>query len=101
MPSINLADASKREFDNAPHIPRHFTKLRIAEAHERHLFAPIHYSALPESEFFCMVCGDSLPSSSPMVPEFLTHLWLAPMYTRRVLLWDRMSGWRNLYPYEL
>lgn len=97
----NLADALKQEFDSAPHIPRHFNKLKITEADERHLFVPLHFSALPESEFLGLVCGDSLPPSRPVVPEFLTHLWLAPMYTRRVLLWDRMNGWRNFYPYEL
>lgn len=31
--------------------------------------------------------------------DHISHLWLAPNYSYRVLLWSKSDGWRNIYPY--
>jgi hypothetical protein len=84
---------------NVPHIPPHFAKLATASADERHLFIPLHDSALPFTLATGLMFGDALPSDPPPVPGHITHLWLAPAYSRRVLLWSRQDSWRNFFPY--
>jgi hypothetical protein len=90
-----LRDAFKR-----PHIVKHFEKLANADADERHLFIPLHDSALPFGIASELVFEDTLPPEAPPVPDSVTHLcvthlWLAPAGSRRVLLWSRAEGWRN------
>jgi hypothetical protein len=77
----------------------HFQKLGNANADERHLFIPLHTSALPFRISSVLMFDDALPSDSPPVPRHITHLWLAPEYSRRVLLWSQPEGWRNFLPY--
>ncbi|MGF2944728.1 hypothetical protein [Mycobacterium sp. Lab-001] len=84
---------------NAPHIPPHFAKLASAVADERHLFIPLHASALPFRISSVLMFEDALPAEPPPVPAHITYLWLAPEYSRRVLLWSRLHGWRNHFPY--
>lgn len=84
---------------NAPHIPPHFAKLASAVADERHLFIPLHASALPFRISSVLMFDGALPSEPPPVPAHITHLWLAPEYSRRVLLWSQPEGWRNFLPY--
>lgn len=90
-----FADALREAFQN-PHIVSHFDKLAAAEADERHLFVPLHDSALPFPVFTDLVFEDTLPPDPPQLPEHVTHLWLAPAGSRRVLLWSGDAGWRNV-----
>ncbi len=89
-----FADALREAFKN-PHIVSHFDKLAKADADERHLFIPLHDSALPFGISTELVFEDTLPPEPPPVPDSVTHLWLAPAGSRRVLLWSRDAGWRN------
>jgi hypothetical protein len=89
-----FADALSEAF-KSPHIQAHFEKLARADADERHLFVPLHDSALPFSISSELVFEDTLPPEPPPVPDSVTHLWLAPAGSRRVLLWSRAAGWRN------
>ena len=84
-----------REAFKSPHIVPHFDKLAKADADERHLFIPLHDSALPFSIASELVFEDTLPPEAPPVPDSVTHLWLAPAGSRRVLLWSQAEGWRN------
>jgi hypothetical protein len=43
---------------------------------------------------------DPLPLEPPPVPDYITHLWLAPDSSRRVLIWTQSDGWRNFFPYD-
>jgi len=79
----------------SPNIEKHFEKLAKADADERHLFIPLHDSALPFSISSELVFEDTLPPDPPPLPDSVTHLWLAPEGSRRVLLWSRDAGWRN------
>lgn len=85
---------------NCPHIASHFQKLAAAVADERHLFIALHDSALPFSITSGLALGETLPSEPAPVPDYVTHLWLAPAFSRRVLLWSQSEGWRNYFPYE-
>lgn len=78
-----------------PHIQRHFDKLARASADERHLFIPLHNSALPFSVSSELMFKETLPPDPPEIPDTATHLWLAPDSSRRVLLWTKADGWRN------
>jgi hypothetical protein len=94
-----FADALGAAFDSTTHIARHFTKLMRADADERHLFIPLHGTALPFSIFTVLQFDDPLPPEPPPIPDYVTHLWLAPDASKRVLIWSRPDGWRNFYPY--
>lgn len=87
-------------FAKSAHISSHFDKLATADADERHLFIALHDSALPFSIGSELMLGETLPSEPPPVPHYITHLWLAPAFSRRVLLWSRPEGWHNIFPYE-
>ncbi|MGV9725161.1 hypothetical protein [Nocardia beijingensis] len=89
-----LEDAFRR-----PHFPRHFEKLAQAEADQRHLFVPIHRSALPFDVSHNLAMTDDLPTEPPPVPKVITHLWLAPEFSRRVLLWSH-EGWSSHKPFD-
>jgi hypothetical protein len=78
-----------------PRIQAHFDKLARSRADERHLFIPLHDTALPAGVFSELMFKETLPPDPPAVPELLTHLWLAPAGSPRVLLWSRAGGWRN------
>jgi hypothetical protein len=78
-----------------PHIQKHFDKLARTGADERHLFIPLHDSALPFSVSSELIFKETLPPDPPVVPDSVTHLWLAPAGSPRVLLWTRAEGWRN------
>ncbi|OBK30143.1 hypothetical protein A5659_03625 [Mycobacterium sp. 1165196.3] len=83
-----------------PHIPGHFQKLARADADEHHLFIPLHGSALPFRISSVLMFDDAIPREPPPVPAHISHLWLAPEFSRRVLLWSQPDGWRNVFPYD-
>jgi hypothetical protein len=88
-----FADALGAAFDTAPHIARHFEKLKNADANERHLFIPLHRTALPFSISSVLQFDKPLPPEPPPVPDHITHLWPAPDSSRRVLIWTQsMAG---------
>lgn len=85
----------------SPHISSHFRKLAEVDADERHLFIALHDSALPFGIASELMFGEeSLPPEPPPVPDYITHVWLAPAFSRRVLLWSRGKGWESFSPYE-
>ncbi|MCP2321460.1 hypothetical protein ACFYT3_24965 [Nocardia amikacinitolerans] len=81
------------------HFPRHFDKLAKTNADERHLFVPIHWSALPFDVFHNLAQSEDLPTEPPPLPAAITHLWLAPDFSRRVLLWGN-EGWSSHNPFD-
>jgi hypothetical protein len=42
-----------------------------------------------------LMFDEHLASEPPPVPAHLLHRWLAPGFSRRVLLWCRARGWRK------
>lgn len=84
---------------NSTTIRRHVAKLARAEADERHLFIPIHRSAMPYPVADGLWTGNSVPPDAPILPDGVTHLWLAPGLGRRVLLGDA-HGWTQHHPYD-
>lgn len=92
--------APSAAFRESTKIEPHFEKVASADADERHLFIPLHDSALPFGIGAVLMFGETPPSQPPRVPDHITHLWLAPAFSRRVLLWSRVGGWRNVFPYD-
>jgi hypothetical protein len=86
-----LDDALSAAFDTT-NIQRHLTKLRRTQADERHLFLVVDVYDLPFTLFDALVFGDRLPAGAPALPHDLTHLWLAPVSCRRVLI-GTSAGW--------
>ncbi len=80
-------------------MERHFDKLAREETAERHLFIPLHWSALSFTVMDGLTLGNTLPEGRPPIPDTLTHLWLAPQFSRRVLLWTPL-GWEQHNPYD-
>lgn len=94
--SLSGFAAALRDAFQKQHIQDHFDKLARAGTDERHLFIPLHVSALPFSVSMELVFEDTLPPAPPPVPDAVTHLWLAPEGSERVLLWSRAEGWQNV-----
>jgi hypothetical protein len=86
-----LDDALSAAFDTT-NIQRHLTKLRRTQAGERHLFLIVGVYDLPYTLYDALVFGDRLPAGAPPKPDDLTHLWLAPVSCRRVLI-GTSAGW--------
>lgn len=82
-----------------PHMSRHLEKIARAEADEHHLFVPLHFTALPFHVAYGLMEGDALPPDPPPLPPSITHLWLAPQFAQRVLLWSP-DGWQQHLPYD-
>lgn len=89
-----LAAALAEAFTRTP-FPAHFAKLARTAAHERHLYVPVHWSALP----FPVSCGLMFGTQPPPLPQPVSHLWLDPQYSRRLLLWSP-AGWSEHDPYN-
>lgn len=97
----DFAAELQKAFDAAPHMAEHFTKLARTAADERHLYVPLGDTVLPFSLMWGLAAGNQLPSEPPPVPADITHLWLAPAHSSRVLLWSRTDGWSQHFPYPL
>jgi hypothetical protein len=83
------------------HLRDRVQKLRSTEVDvaERHLFIPLHRTALPFPVTYGLIVGTVLPPAPPPLPQGLTHLWLAPQFGKRVLL-GTADGWTQHQPYE-
>ncbi|MGW4067204.1 hypothetical protein [Nocardia grenadensis] len=97
--SLTRLRAALEEAFSSEHFPRHFEKLARADADERHLFVPLHWTALPFDVAHNLGQTEDLPPEPPPVPETVSHLWLAPDLSRRVLLWGP-DGWSSHKPYD-
>lgn len=80
-----------------PHVARRAAKVaRVARVDERHLFVVVGEGGLPGALYQRLAApvGD-LPALGPVVPDGLTHLWLATAWPGSAVLgWDRIMGWR-------
>jgi hypothetical protein len=94
-----IAGALTAAFDADPSIGKHFDKLENTQADERHFFIMLYTGVLPFPIFSVLMFNDPLPQESPDLSDHISHLWLAPNYFRRVLLWSRADGWQNVNPY--
>ncbi|MFF8968678.1 hypothetical protein [Streptomyces sp. NPDC014995] len=97
--SLNGLRSALDEAFLRPHMNKHLDKIARAEADERHLFVPLHFTALPFNVAYGLMEGDALPTTPPPLPISVTHLWLAPQFAQRVLLWTP-DGWQQHYPYD-
>lgn len=74
-------------------------KLNRTPADERHLFVIVHMTDLPDGVMMGVSFGDALPPEDPPLPTGVTHLWLAPEFSQRVLLGTAL-GWAQTHPYD-
>lgn len=81
------------------HLAERVRKLRRHEADERHLFIPIHERALPYVIFGGLAFGERVPEEPPPIPPGISHLWLAPNFSQRVLVGTTL-GWEQHHPYD-
>lgn len=93
-----LRDALTDAF-TAEHLRRRVAKLARTPANERHLFAIVHQSDLAFEVASALMFGTTVPADAPWLPAGVTHLWLAPQFSRRVLLGDA-KGWIQAHPYD-
>jgi hypothetical protein len=96
-----FSDALTEAFEaDKKNIEKHFRKLENAQADERHFFIMLHTRVLPFRIFSVLLFDDPLPQEAPDLPAHISHLWLAPNFSKRVLLWSRPGGWQNIFPYK-
>jgi len=78
-------------------IVKHVQKLRRSDADERHLFLAVHSQALPYPVADALMFGETTPADRPLLPDGITHIWLASQYGARLLL-GTAEGWAS-HPY--
>ena len=77
-----------------PNIVKHVAKLRRTAADEHHLYVAVHLQALSFAIADALMFGDSTPTGMPILPDGVTHIWLAPPLGPRVLL-GCTEGWAS------
>jgi hypothetical protein len=83
---------------SAGHLQRHVRKLRRTPADEHHLFLIIHETDL-RFDVTSGLMGTQVPQGPAWRPQGISHLWLAPAFSQRVLL-GTDTGWSEEYPYD-
>jgi hypothetical protein len=66
---------------------------------ERQLYLTVDCEGLAPEAFDALVRADGVPPSAPSLPTDCSHLWVAPVLGRTVLLWTRQAGWSRHAPY--
>lgn len=83
----------------AEHIQKRVAKLSRTAADEYHLFVFVDMRDLSFNVVEALVVGDAIPPGQPPLPSGVTHLWLAPASSKRVLL-GTADGWTQAHPYD-
>jgi len=83
---------------SAGHLPGHIAKLVRTPADEKHLFMIVHHTDLSFEVASALMFGATVPSGPAWLPAGISHLWLAPVFSNRVLV-GTTSGWVQAYPY--
>jgi hypothetical protein len=82
------------------HLPRRVDKLLAhLGVDDRHLYVALHPSALTDQLSDALASGTAMPPHPPTLPDGITHLWLAPYFSRRVLL-GTAERWTEHHPYD-
>jgi hypothetical protein len=93
-----LNDVLKDAFATG-HLPDHVAKLVRTPADEKHLFVIVHQTALRFEVTSALMFGTTVPLGPAWLPAGISHLWLAPEFSNRVLL-ATASGWTQKHPYD-
>jgi hypothetical protein len=94
-----LNDALAATFSERGHLPNHVAKLVRTPADEKHLFLIVHETALRFGVTSALMFGTTVPEGPSWLPAGISHLWLAPEFSKRVLL-GTSTGWVQEYPYD-
>ncbi|MGW4525662.1 hypothetical protein [Amycolatopsis sp. NPDC004378] len=78
---------------------RALATLARRRADERHLYLTVDYTGLASDAFDALVRADGVPQEPLRNRGDLSHLWVAPVFGRRVLLWSHQDGWSGHEPY--
>jgi hypothetical protein len=81
------------------HFPDHVAKLVRTPADEKHLFLIVHQTALRFEVTSALMFGTTVPAGPAWLPTGISHLWLAPEFSKRVLV-GTSTGWVQTYPYD-
>ena len=81
------------------HLLDHVAKLVRTPADEKHLFAVVHQTDLRFEVASALMFGTMVPEGPAWLPAGISHLWLAPQFSNRVLL-GTATGWFQAYPYD-
>jgi hypothetical protein len=95
---VGLNTALRGAF-TADNLVRHVAKLRRTAADERHLFLILHESDLQPGVAMALMFGTEVPMGPAWRPDGVSHLWLAPVFSNRVLL-GSANGWIQTFPYD-
>lgn len=79
-------------------LHRHVEKVSRTAADEHHLFVILHENDLDFSVMSALMFDRSLPPNPAWLPAGLSHLWLAPAFSSRVLL-SAGGVWSQAFPY--
>lgn len=83
----------------ATHLQHRVKKLLRTPADERHLFVIVHPTDLRFDVTSALMFDTEVPAGPAWRPEGISHLWLAPAFSNRVLL-SSESGWTQAFPYD-
>lgn len=101
-----MADDSLSGFGDAPtdaflseHLRRRVAKLVRTPADEKHLFVIVHHTDLRFEVAYSLMFGTTVPSGPAWLPDGISHLWLTPQFSNRVLV-GIASDWVQTHPYD-
>jgi hypothetical protein len=78
---------------------RALAKLARRRADERHLYLTVDYTGLVPEAFDALVRAGGVPEEPLRHRPDISHLWVTPVFGRRVLLWSHQDGWSRHEPY--
>lgn len=81
------------------HLPDHVAKVVRTPADEKHLFLIVHQTALRFEVTSALMFGTTVPEGPALLPTGVSHLWLAPEFSKRVVV-GTSTGWVQAYPYD-
>jgi hypothetical protein len=96
-----VVPALERWLASAPPAARAVAKLATCRADERHLYLTVDYTGLLPDAFDALVRADSMPRVPLRHRPHVTHVWVSPVFGRRVFLWSRRDGWTWHEPYSV
>lgn len=78
---------------------RALARLARRRADEWHLYLTVDYTGLVPDAFDALVRADGVPEEPLRHRSDISHLWVTPVFGRRVLLWSHQDGWSRHEPY--
>lgn len=80
---------------SSSHVQRKLEKLLEAQSDERHLFLIVDRGGLTEAAQFELYEPEEIPSTDPLAPSGISHIWVTNGWGSTILVWQKIVGWKQ------